>query len=262
MALTVLYDLDSMIYKSVWYIVDRQTIKNWFYQGKSKEWMSKTIVDKCIDRLCQMNYTIYDKIEDTGIELGEIEYYITACKNSVRKKLTDTYKANRKRKPIDKWVSKVRKSLLESGFAFTNDEWEADDLIYDRAIELGEDKCIVLSLDKDLKQIPGIHFSYYQPKKVDEQGNKIDTDVVGLSIVSEKEANYNFWLSMLVGDSGDNIKGCKGIGEVKGKKLLNDSNDYEKTVKEAYKKVNPELWEKEYNLNFQLLKLGKREINV
>lgn len=250
----ILYDFDSMIYKAVYKITDIQTIKKWFYEGKSKEWMRSEIVELSINRLCNMSDAIFTLIENTGIEVGPVEYYITACKNSARKKIYPEYKTNRK---PNKWVNKVRAYLLDKNFAVTSDEWEADDLIYDRAIEL-KDQCVILSIDKDLKQIPGVHFNYYKPIKKDENGNKIDTDVVGLSVVSEKEANYSFWLSMLVGDSGDNIKGCKGIGKVKGEKLLNDSLDYEKTVKEAYKKVNPELWEIEYQLNYQLLKLGKK----
>lgn len=263
MALNVLFDFDSMVYKCVWYIVDRQTIKNWFYEGKTKEWMSKTIVSKSIDRLTQMSYNLYDVIEETGIELGEVEYYLTACKNSIRKQIYPEYKANREKKTIDLWVTKVRKSLLESGFAVTHDQFEADDLIHDRAIELGEHNCLILSLDKDLKQIPGIHFNYYEPK-TESQGNAfIKKEYIGLELVTKDEANYIFWLSMLTGDMTDNIKGCKGIGIVKGKKILEESQKihYETAVKAAYKKANPEHWLLEYEKNYRLLKLGSNGRN-
>jgi hypothetical protein len=81
-------------------------------------------------------------------------------------------------------------------FAITHPEFEADDLIFDRAFELGEQNCIILTMDKDLKQIPGIHFNYYRPKVVNENGEKISGDCVGLSVVTKEESEYTFWLSV------------------------------------------------------------------
>ncbi len=257
MALNVLFDFDSMVYKSVYKIVDIQTIKNWFYAGKTKDWMRQEITESSINRLTNMSHNIYELIEETGIEVGEVEYYITACKNSIRRQIYPEYKAGRK---PNKWVNKVRAYLLDKGFAITHDQLEADDLIFDRANELGESKCLILTIDKDLKQIPGIHFNYYKPIVKDSEGNRIESNaVVGLELITKDEANYCFWLSMLVGDGIDNIKGCKGIGPVKAKKILEESQKihYETAVKAAYKKANPEHWLLEYEKNYRLLKLGK-----
>lgn len=249
----VLFDYDSMIYKATYKIVDIKTMKQWFYKSKSREWMQSEIVELSINRLCNMGDEIFTEIENTGIEIESVEYYITAAKNSIRKKLVPTYKANRR---PNKWVNKVRKYLLEKNFAITSDVWEADDLIYDRAKELGNENCVILSIDKDLKQIPGVHFNYYRKKSKDESGND-KSEIVGLEIVSPKEAEYKFWFSMLVGDGSDNIKGCKGIGKVKASKILIESNELENLVKETYEKTYKELWEIEFNLNYRLLKLGK-----
>ncbi len=254
-SLTVLFDYDSLIYKSVYKIVDIQTIKQWFAQDKTKDWMRAKILDECKNRLCNIGDNLFSEIEDTGIMIGHVEYYITNAPKSVRRKIYPAYKANRR---PNKWVNLVRAYLIEMGFAVTHPEFEADDLIHDRAIELGEQNCIILTMDKDLTQIPGIHFNYYRPKVINEQGQKVSGDVKGLSLVTKEEAEYNFWLSMIVGDSGDNIKGINGLGQVKAKKLLDGQTDLKKAVQDVYKSYIGRDWESEYEVNYRLLKLGTK----
>ncbi len=150
------------------------------------------------------------------------------------------------------------------------DEWEADDLIHDRAIELGQNGCIVISIDKDLKQIPGIHFDFYRKpsKEVDQLGQRIQNEMKGLKIVTESEAAYNFWYQMLVGDGSDNVKGIKGIGPKRAEKILYDLHgclsgfdDYKETILSEYKRVYKIFWKYQYDKNYFLLKLGVRDVN-
>jgi hypothetical protein len=252
--LTVLFDYDSLIYKCVYRIVDIQTIKQWFAQGKTKDWMREEIVTQCKNRLCNMGDYLFTTIEDTGIMIGSVEYYITNAPKSIRRQISPIYKSNRK---PNKWVNAIRKYLIEMDFAVTHPEYEADDLIFDRALELGEQNCIILTMDKDLKQIPGIHFNYYRPKVVNEQGEKISGDCVGLSVVTKEESEYTFWLSMLTGDHGDNIKGIKGLGPKKGEAILKGKIDLKETVINQYKGFYGANWETEYKTNYRLLGLGK-----
>lgn len=252
--LTVLFDYDSLIYKCVYRIVDVQTIKQWFAQGKTKDWMREEIVTQCKNRLCNMGDFLFNEIENTGIMIGSVEYYITNAPNSVRKQISPIYKANRR---PNKWVNAIRKYLIEMDFAVTHPEYEADDLIFDRALELGEQNCIILTMDKDLKQIPGIHFNYYRPKVVNENGEKVSGDCVGLSCVSNEEARYSFWLSMLTGDHGDNIKGIKGIGPKKGEAILKGKHGLRGCVEIEYKRHYGGNWETEFKTNVRLLGLGK-----
>jgi hypothetical protein len=251
--LTVLFDYDSLIYKCVYRIVDIQTIKQWFAHGKTKDWMREEIVTQCKNRLCNMGDFLFTTIEDTGIMIGSVEYYITNAPKSVRRQISPIYKSNRK---PNKWVNAIRKYLIEMDFAITHPEFEADDLISDRAKELGENACIILSMDKDLKQIPGIHFNYYRPKVVNENGEKISGDCVGLSVVTKEEAEYTFWLSMLTGDHGDNIKGIKGLGPKKGEAILKGKTDLKETVINQYKGFYGMNWETEFKTNCRLLGLG------
>ena len=246
----VLFDYDSMIYKAIWKITqsdDYKTtdypntglIRKWFREERTREWMEIEIINLTINRLEQMGNTIFKDIEDTGIEIYGIEYFLTSCPNSIRKEQSPIYKANRK---PNKWVKMVRKELLRMGFASVDDKWEADDMIKDRAIELGQTSCVICSIDKDLKQISGIHFDYYRPQlnnpdgspQLDENGFRKVAPCRGLDIVSEKDADKFFWVQMLMGDNGDNIKGIPRLGKEKAKKILSRSRNYENTVKLVY----------------------------
>lgn len=273
--LIALIDYDSLIYKAVYKIVKIQDIKQKIAQGKTREELEQWIVDECINRLCQMGDKIFADIEkepfllENGLEIVFCEYFITYGKNSIRRRLVSDYKKTRRKQPQDKWVNKVRSYLLKSDFAFVHDEWEADDLIHDRALELGQNGCIIVSIDKDLKQIPGIHFDFYRKpsKEVDQYGNRIQNEMKGLSIVHDYEAAYNFWYQMLVGDGSDNVKGVKGIGPKRAEKILYDLHgclsgfdDYKETILSEYERVYKEDSESEFSKNYFLLKLGVRDV--
>lgn len=261
----VLFDYDSLVYGAVYKIASISDIRKWFNEKRSREWMETEITNLSINRLSQMGGRVFLEIEETGIEVLGIEYYLTAAKNSIRKRLYPSYKINRKK---NKWVNMVRKEVLSMGFAETHDEYEADDLIKDRAVQLGEKGCIICSIDKDMKQIPGIHFDYYRPRLVDEDGNpqlnenghRKYSPCRGLDIVTHEEAERFFWKQMLMGDAGDGIKGLKGIGKAKAEKILNTSidNDYKTTVILAYNEHYSDsvLAEEELIKHWHLLRLG------
>ena len=66
---------------------------------------------------------------------------------------------------------------------------------------------IIVSPDKDLLQLEGRH---YNPKKKSWVDNTF----------MYQEAEFSFWKDMLTGQSGDNIKGVPGIGEVSANRYL------------------------------------------
>lgn len=255
-----LIDYDSLIYKSVYRIVSFTQLRVWVNENKGREWIESEIVNLSVNRLCNMGDALMTAIEDddifkeNGFEIEFCEYFITP-KSSFRKQINPTYKANRTYTSMFKWVSKVRKYLLAGGFAKIKEGFEADDLVADRAREL-KNECIIISMDKDMNQLPGIHFNFYRKpsKEYDQFGHKIENPYKGISIVTETEAEYNLWYQMLVGDTSDNVKGVKGIGAVRAKKIL-AVEDMEAAVKESYQNVYDD-WETEYNINYQMLYLG------
>ncbi len=64
---------------------------------------------------------------------------------------------------------------------------------------------IIASIDKDLDQLPGTHYNYRKKEFYE---------------ITPDEAAFNFYLSLLTGDNGDNIPGLPGIGKSRGTALL------------------------------------------
>lgn len=110
------------------------------------------------------------------------------------------YKANRKQeKPI--WLQDCREYLVTTWGAHVTEGYEADDALGIAA----RSNTIIASDDKDLLQIPGQHYNVRTQKSIE---------------ISEDEAIWMFYYQLLVGDSADNIKGCRGIGKVKANQAL------------------------------------------
>mgnify|MGYP003652187672 CR=1 FL=1 len=136
-------------------------------------------------------------------------------KENFRKDILLTYKDNRKgvAKPI--LLNFLRRHLIEEHKAIVRPSLEGDDVlgIYLTNPKLlkGHEK-VCVSIDKDMKSVPGLH---YNPDK--------DTEVVE---VTEEQADYLHMMQTLTGDTADGYKGCPGIGAVKAAKLLEPSDYY------------------------------------
>ena len=115
------------------------------------------------------------------------------------------------------------KGYLRDQYKFISiKDYEADDLciMAHRTFKEKGYNPIIASPDKDLRQIEG-KFYDYKTREFDE--------------ITQEEADRNFWMQMLTGDTGDNIQGIPGIGEVKGSKILHDDYDkYRKNVVKTY----------------------------
>tara|TARA_Y100000593_G_scaffold42336_1_gene81136 strand:+ start:3845 stop:4594 length:750 start_codon:yes stop_codon:yes gene_type:complete len=125
-------------------------------------------------------------------------------RDNFRKTISPDYKANRrnKRKPLA--LKGIREFLEDEYDAIVWPELEADDVIGILATQESMiDKCIVVSPDKDLLQIPGYHF--------------IDGSLIHRCI---DECDRWHMFQTLTGDATDNYKGCPGVGPVKAEKIL------------------------------------------
>lgn len=262
-----LFDFDSHLYHSVYKIVSISDIKALLraYDLPYPERKQKAfdyIIDEAFSRMGAKTLKVFDEIEATGLQLSSFEYYITYCKNSVRKQISEYYKSNRK---PNKYVSALRKKLIGEGTALFSDEYEADDLIADRAKELRSKKnpYIVVSIDKDLKQIPGYHFDYYPIySKNPETGEKMFVKLKGLSFTSDYESMYMLATQMLTGDSGDRVNGLHRVGSKGAEKILKDCKTpysfFRKVVSEYIKRDSDAFdWRIELMTNYRLIKLGK-----
>jgi len=138
--------------------------------------------------------------------------------NNFRYQVYPEYKANRHKLIRPQYLTECKEYLFLQYAAEYSDGCEADDLL---GIWQMQDinNTIICSLDKDLWQIPGLHYSWEisgtskgtKWVKEAEQGNVTYFD--GLKF---------FYTQLLVGDTADNVKGVSGIGKKKAPELLAD----------------------------------------
>jgi len=116
--------------------------------------------------------------------------------------LDPEYKANRPETPefITKWRPTIHKEMSDKWGFLPVSGMEADDAvsITKRRYEKEYDEIVVITADKDLKQLAGItHFDMGKHKFTD---------------ITQLEADKFFVEQLLKGDTGDNVKGLPGIG--------------------------------------------------
>lgn len=128
--------------------------------------------------------------------------------------LEKEYKGNRKNDNLTLEELKIKLALMDEALeAIVNEkvclifeDLEADDILS----MLQDEHTYIYSRDKDLKQIPGLHY--------DEQTNEVT--------MVTPEAAYRFLaLQMITGDTTDNITGIKGIGPKNAEKILSQVSD-------------------------------------
>lgn len=248
----ILFDADSLIYQSVYKVITFGEIRELYLKEHSKFSIELEILQRGYDRFEKIAFDIFNEIE-LKYNITEIKYFFTNCRNNFRKKIDSEYKANRKGKS-NKWVNKLREYLIDYlDGSYASEEYEADDLIYYNTQLLDVNDYIICSIDKDLKQIEGLHYDYYQLKKYDLEGVEYK-ERKGFQYVTKKDAENLLFEMMLTGDVSDNIKGIYGIGKKKAEKLLKDKNTFSKfiTLCREYKKESSE-WKQRIKTNAELL---------
>jgi DNA polymerase-1 len=131
-------------------------------------------------------------------------------KDNFRKTLYPEYKSNRKkiRKPIT--VKPLKEYLQKEYECVSYPGLEGDDVLGILATsEEYKDNCIILSSDKDLRTVPGMHHFIHDGST---------------ELVDEATANYNFMYQTLIGDRTDNFPGVPGVGGVKAQRVLANKN--------------------------------------
>jgi len=256
-----LFDLDSLVYDALYKIVSIQDMRS-LISNMGKKKARQEVIELTYNRMEQMIMQVLQEVENCTTDIDETIYYLTYNISPIRNTIDPFYKKNRKK---NKWANRLRNYIIqEPNFEVKYDfEWEADDLIYDKAKALrqrGED-FVVISKDKDLKQIEGLFFDYYKEDtgEIDDWFKKIKK-YRGLSVISKEQADYLVAKQMLMGDSVDNIKGIPKIGEVKASKFLDNRKWLLRAVYEQYKTYykNPLLAKIEFKKTYGLVKLGKK----
>lgn len=134
------------------------------------------------------------------------------------------YKGNRDGQQRPKYYGQLLDHLLSKyvHMVRTHSGGEADDGIAEYAFRMGNVDNVVVSIDKDLDQIPGLHYNWVK-----------ETEYV----VDKKQACINLYGQILAGDPTDNIPGIEGCGPKTAHKMLENctsSSDCWKVVRDAY----------------------------
>ena len=116
------------------------------------------------------------------------------------------YKGNRKDVEKPHHLQGIRKHMSKNWEAEVSKGEEADDLIAIAATEGGPES-VVVSIDKDMLQIPCRH---YNPNKRE------------FKVVDEFSGLKFFYKQILTGDRADNIIGLYGIGPTKAERMVTD----------------------------------------
>lgn len=181
------------------YLVINDYKKNYINQVNKRDYLIRLTNDKVDDLLVQLNTKKY------------IFCFSGVSSNTFRNSigLEKLYKGNRHgvlsyedeikdKEYIMEYIMKTYPSLL-----FT--DLEADDIVS----MLQDDKTFIVSRDKDLFQVPGIHWNFTTQSLIN---------------VTEDEANIFLFNQMLQGDSVDNVVGLFGYGPNKITQLFNEKN--------------------------------------
>jgi DNA polymerase-1 len=187
-------------------------------------------IDDMIDRILQTT------------ESDSMQIYVSGPDN-FRYGIYPEYKANRKGKPDPIYRQQANGYLVERYGARVTIGHEADDALGTMASgEIGN--CVVCSIDKDLKQIPGRHYNWRKDE---------------FDVVSPVDGLRSFYRNLLIGDTADNIRGVAGIGVVKAGRIINDLEDEEdmfRAVQALYRD------DARFLMNGQLMWLWRYDNNI
>lgn len=217
----VLVDADSLVYKAGWSVERRHyVLENTGEKFKTKAEATNTLTEsgregeiplllmksevtgpeshaaRCLDLLYK---SLLDPFRGTTIVS-----YLTGSHN-FRNDIAVTlpYKGNRLSSAKPYYYDFLRWAICNKYNGIVVDGIEADDRI---AIDAtAHDNCVIVGIDKDLLQIPGVHYNY-------DKGKFLEID--------EVTGWYNFFTQVLVGDVSDNIPGVSGIGPKKAANIL------------------------------------------
>ena len=189
--MTALIDADSIVYIVAWHHKEEEDTISGVYSVKAAS----------------------DQLVQSILDYSKASTYIGSFSDSTnfryRHYLFAPYKGNRRKK--DEWVCKwepyIKDHLADKWGFVTCPDLEADDVISGLwHLMQPNDNLVICSPDKDLLQIPGLHYDY-----------KKNTGIVH---IEEQVAQLKLCHQMLTGDRTDNIKGIPAIGEVKASALV------------------------------------------
>jgi len=160
-----------------------------------------------------------DELEATDVVM------CVSDQENFRKGILSTYKSHRKKKRKPLCYAEVREYVLDVYRSRVMPKLEADDVlgILQTSPRIKGEK-IIVSIDKDLDTIPGLHYNPW----------KDDAEVYDVTV---EQADYNHLKQTLAGDTTDGYGGCPKIGNTRAARMLDEDGATWATVLAAYDKA-------------------------
>lgn len=167
------------------------------------------------------------------LEADHAVYALTDSERNWRLDILPTYKSNRKdtRKPM--LLPFLREYLMDNYEAYLRPRLEGDDILGILSTHphlVKAQQKIIVSLDKDMKTIPGWIFNDAKDKEP--------------RLVSQEEADRYHLYQTLIGDTTDGYSGCPGVGPTAAEQILNDPRrlvEVEHTITRGKRKGQTEI---------------------
>jgi 5'-3' exonuclease len=198
----VLFDADSLVYSSC---------------------CNVETIEEAIGKFDEVFMSIANRLED-NYDVKEYIFFNNS-RGNFRKVLDKNYKANRLNVELPPLLNEMHELvtvLYDSKKAYG---METDDIVakywYKLSNEFGRDNVLIISIDKDYKQLPALIYNYHYKHRC-------------IYDISETQALYNFYEQMIIGDGADNVNYCKGYGKVYASKIFNDCKTHYQFTKKTY----------------------------
>jgi DNA polymerase-1 len=205
MTTTLLIDADVVAYEAASSVEVATHWGDGYWTWHCDENEVKSAVKDRIDRLM-------DTLQGTDYKLC-----LTDSEGNFRKKVLPTYKGNRAnvKKPLV--LMSIKQWMIDELGAYFRPGLEGDDCMGILATMKGMGDKVIVSIDKDMKTIPGLFYR----------------DVVDGHIVEISEAEADYWhlYQTLTGDTTDGYAGCPGIGPKKAETILGGEANWDAVVR-------------------------------
>jgi len=198
----VLFDADSLVYSSC---------------------CNVETIEEAIGKFDEVFMSIANRLED-NYDVKEYIFFNNS-RGNFRKVLDKNYKANRLNVELPPLLNEMHELVTVLYDSKKTYGMETDDIVakywYKLSNEFGRDNVLIISIDKDYKQLPALIYNYHYKHRC-------------IYDISEKQALYNFYEQMIIGDGADNVNYCKGYGKVYASKIFNDCKTHYQFTKKTY----------------------------
>jgi 5'-3' exonuclease len=166
-----------------------------------------------------------------------------------RNDILPTYKGHRVPSPqIILWKDTILEAFKELG-AYALNRVETDDAMSVLAEHIGYDKVLLITADKDMKQVPTSFYNPFKAKMVWEERWTSSTIF---------EANAFFWHQVLAGDPTDmpsEFCGIEGVGMITAAKMCDNQDTFGTIIQREYTKKYKQAGLSRASLTYKMVRL-------